>query len=508
MLKKILLLCLLLCSSLFFSLQSHAITSEELSETLQDYSIDYPKFIYRENAFSVDLSELNNLLQENFSDIPLEFEWDIYGQSRQEGVKLETQFENTGEKSIQLSIYSNQEAEKSLLYRTDISVFVYEKSVPLIASSTLSLEEIDNFILAGEDLWVYVKLLGRYDENDIPGENLLSDLKDYRVSFPENSDYFVLWGEKEFLFSTLSQLHIESTQEEKLNFVLVSGYNTSILKNYISNSIAGKDFIGNAFIIDETLTFQILKNPQNISDLQKEVQNNNYSYTPVAQNTTISPFLFVSGFVNSLSNMWISNSDIYIILLLPVFLTFIAFSKHMIGIGTLGTVIPIFLTILYIKIGLVLSLIILCFLIILNTFIAKFISKYTLLYTPKVSFITIINLLVFMLFYQTLQFFEIIYVPIEDILYVAIFFIMAEKLITIITSKEFREYKKHIYGTIVVSLFCLLLYYVDFLRISLMAYPETLAVLVPINFYIGRFTGLRITEYLRFREIVKSIEEE
>lgn len=502
-------LLLLLCFFLWLSLHtfSYAADTSKLEETLQNYELPYPKYIYKDNSLSIDLTPLNNLLQENFSDIPLSYEWDIYGQSREQWLKLETNFDSLGEKDIELSIYSQEEGEKTLIYRTEISTFVYEKSVPLIASAEVSLSEIEDYILAAEEIWVYVKLIGKYDEEEIPGKDILDALQDYKISFPENSNYFVLWWEKEFLFSALSNLHIQSSQGELLNFVIISGYNPSVLRNYISNSIAGTDFIGRAFIIDESLKFQIIKNPVNIIDLEKEVSDNSYSYTSISQGSSISPIFFISQFVNSLSHTWISSSNIYIILLLPIFLTCVGFSKHMIGISSLGTVIPVFLTILYIKIGIIFTLILVWFLLILNIFLAKFVWKYTLLYTPKVSFITIINLLVFMLFYQSLSYFELIYVPIDDILYVALFFIMAEKLITIITSKEFREYKKHIFGTIIISMFCLMLYNIDSLRVFLMAYPEILLIFVPLNFIIWRFTGLRITEYLRFREIVKSIEE-
>jgi hypothetical protein len=96
---------------------------------------------------------------------------------------------------------------------------------------------------------------------------------------------------------------------------------------------------------------------------------------------------------------------------------------------------------------------------------------------------------------------------INNILYVILFFIVSEKLITIITSKEFGEYKKSLVGTLLVSLICYALFNFNTLLVFLTAYPETLILLVPLNFLLGRFTGLRITEYFRFREVVKSIEE-
>lgn len=508
--KKIFLyLCFCVIFLLFSGKSTVANTSsQQLEETLKNFSPVYKEYLYIDNSLSIDISNLDTLLKENFSETPLTYEWDIFWQSSQQWLVLETSFDSPWKKSIQLNIFSQNQQEKTLLSKTEISTFVYKQSVPLIVSSLIPEVEIEDFIKAGEELGVFVKIIGEFEEDTISWDTIISWLKDYRSSFPESSNYFVVWGEKEFLFSTLSRIHFEwSKNTENMNFVLVTWYNTSILKNYINNSIAGKNFIWNAFIIDDSLKFQILKNPKNIGSLENEVSKNSYIYTPLWESQSISPIFFISQFVNNLSNIWISNSSIYIILLLPIFLTCIWFSKHMIGISTLWTVIPIFLSILFIKVGIVFTLSLMAFLLIFNILISKFIGKYTLLYTPKVSFITILNLLVFMIFYQVLTSFHIIFVPIDDILYIAVFFIIAEKLITIITSKEFREYKKHISGTLLISLLCLMLYHFDALRVFLMAYPEILLLFIPLNFFLWRFTGLRITEYFRFREIVKSVEE-
>jgi hypothetical protein len=130
----------------------------------------------------------------------------------------------------------------------------------------------------------------------------MNSLSEYKVSFPENSDYLTIWGEKEFLFSALSQIRARNVSDNSLNVVLVSSYNTSILKKYIANALAGKSFIKDGFIIDESLQFQILKNPQNIQALKKEVETNNYSYTPITESIEIAPIFFVSRFINDLSN--------------------------------------------------------------------------------------------------------------------------------------------------------------------------------------------------------------
>ncbi len=508
----------------------HAASITELKTALESYGIAYKKNVYIEETFSVDLSSLDTTLKENYNDYIFEYEWNVSWASPQQWAIFKRDFETTGQKNINLSIYASEISEpddentqgdsevpeewledtsilsRDLILQSDIWFFIYEQSVPIVVDESINRKSIEKFISDGKDLWVYVRELGSYDEFSINGSELLGNLEEYKVSTPDSSDYLIMWWEKEFLFTALSQMNT-SNLRSPLNMVLISPFNTSILKNYIWNNIAWKDVLATAFIIDDTLRLQILKSPLKIQLLQSEVEKNNYEYTSLTEKNQISPILFISQFINRLLNAGIPVSDIYIILLLPLFLTLVSFVKHMVGLSTIGSTIPVFMALLFIKLSIVFTLWILFFFLICNIIISRFINKYALLYTPKVACITIINLVLFMWIYQVFTYFEIIDIPLNNVVYIVLFFVIAEKLITIITSKEFREYKKSISWTVIVAFLCYILFQFDGLRVFLMAYPEWLLIFIPINFFIWRFTGLRVTEYLRFREIIKNIEE-
>ena len=523
---RLILSCIYIFLALFMYSPANAASISELKTALENYGIPFQKNIYIGETFSVDLTSLDTILQENYNDYIFEYDWNVSWASSQEWPIFKRDFQTSGQKNIRLSVYATEvpneedwektteevEANESevisrnLVLESDIWFFIYEKSVPLVIDESINVKAVKDFIEAGKDLWVYIKEIGSYSEFSINGNDIIAWIEEYKVSTRESSDYIVVWWEKEFLFTTLSQINA-SKPMNPLNMVLVSPFNASILKSYIWNNIAKKDVLGTAFILNDTFRPQILKNPQSIEALKLQVEENNYEYTSLTQQNTISPFLFLSNFVNRLSNNAIPISDIYIILLLPLFLTLISIAKHMIGISTIGIIIPIFMSLLFIKLSVSFTLWILWFFLICNIIISRFINKYALLYTPKVACITILNLIAFMWLYQFISYFDLITIPLNNVLYILLFFIIAEKLITIIISKEFREYKKSITGTIIVALLCFLIFQLDGLRVFLVAYPETLLIFVPINFFIGRFTWLRVTEYLRFREIIKNIEE-
>jgi len=480
--------------------------------------IDFPTIIESSSIFIpdyaaiweevlLDIKDINSRLVEASSESnDFYYRWDIYNRSPLDEDATSIRFDTYWEKKISLNIFNN-EVEQTLLFSKDYAIFVYESSLPLLVSENISEKEIEAFYMNAQNLWVYIYEIGRFKEADLDGKSIISRIEQYKQTSKNISDYVHIWWEKEFLLSAISQIGTQSKESDVNNFVLTSSYNASILQWYLWNSLAGKDFIKTAFILDESTTQRIIKNPRSIETLLTDLQENNYEFTSISNDITISPVLFISKFINSLSQNWVSTSDLYIILLIPLFLTSVAVAKHLIWLSTLGSIIPVFISILFIKVWFIFTLSLMVFLLFCNITISWFLNKYTLLYTPKVTCITIINIVIFMLFYSLWIEFNIFQTPLDNILYIIIFFIISEKLITIITSKEFREYKKSLFWTLVVSSFWGLMYYIDPLVVFITAYPEVLIVLIPLNFFLGRFTGLRITEYLRFKEIVKNIEE-
>lgn len=514
-LQKIFLLCMM---SIFMTFGVSAASVDQLRESISEYSLNIPEKLYVEDTLEIDITNLWETLSQSYWDFELEYEWEIFSLPPQQWPILSATFNSFWEKAVELQIFTTQPAsisedweeipqERVLIYRSSKNVFVYEKSFPVIIDVNIDENKKENFISSAQEQWILVYSLWEFSEDTISWDEIIQNLSTYRLSFSEKSDYITLWWKREFIFSILSRLNTRSLESASLNLVLLTSYNTSVLKNYITNSISWKTFINMWFIVDESVRTQILNNPQSIDSLLTEIWNNSYEYTLLTDVNPIESYFFISRFISKLSNNWVALSDIYIILLLPLFLTIVWVAKHFIWFSTLGSVIPIFIWILYIKLWVPFTLGLLLFLLIINIAISKLISKYTLLYTPKVTFITIINFLVFMGMFLIFDDMEIIAINLDNIIYIIIFFVVAEKFITIVASKEFREYKKSFSWTIIVSLLCFGLFNFTSFLVFLTAYPELLVILIPFNFMLWRFTGLRITEYFRFREIIKNVEE-
>lgn len=463
-----------------------------------------------DNTLQIDISQKINDYEEELWRENLLFEWDITWASTIKWPVLERKFNTPGIKNISLNIFAEINQEKTLLLNSSFQVFVYEKSIPFIFSNTVSESQKKDFKDIAVWSHVYIHEVLQSSEQELYEKNILLSLDSYYAREKWKSDYVGIWGEKDFLFSVVSKINKEQETIEKgrkVSFVLVSGFNGNILKGYLWNLLTNKDYISKSLIINDTLTFQVTKSPSSIDLLEKQLQDNSYEYINIDTQTGISKYFFISRFINTLSNNGVNTSDIFILIMIPLMLTLISFLKHFIGISPIGITIPLFISILFYKIWVPFTAMILWILFLTNLIISKWISKYNLLYTPKISFLVTLNIVIFFLVLEYLLRYNILSLGVTDIVYVILFIVVAEKLITVIISKEFKEYKKNLFGTLLVSLIWFIVLSIPSLEVFLLAYPEVIIALAPINFLMWRFTGLRVTEYLRFKEIIKNIEE-
>lgn len=118
----------------------------------------------------------------------------------------------------------------------------------------------------------------------------------------------------------------------------------------------------------------------------------------------------------------------------------------------------------------------------INLAISKLISKQTLLYTPKIGFIIIINIVIFIAIMNLLFHYSILDVNLSDTVYVILFIIVSERLINVIVSKEFREYKKNLVNTFIIAIFCYMIFTIGFIKVFILAYPEIIILLAPANY--------------------------
>ena len=190
--------------------------------------------------------------------------------------------------------------------------------------------------------------------------------------------------------------------------------------------------------------------------------------------------------------------------MLPIIGTIIAFSRQVIGIKGFGIYIPLLLTLSFLNIGLKYGLLMFIIILLLGTGLRLLLKKPRLLYLPRIAIIlTLITLAVFLIL--QINFLNKIYS--KNILSVLIMIALLEKFISTQIERGRRGAFILTSETIGLSILCYYVANFKLLQNIVSDYPMyVILVILLINVFLGKWTGLRISEYFRFREAIRHIE--
>ena len=196
-------------------------------------------------------------------------------------------------------------------------------------------------------------------------------------------------------------------------------------------------------------------------------------------------------------------NTVMLVLLLPLLATIIAFFRHIVGLPSLGLLLPIALSITLMATGIPAGILLLLTIIVGTTTARILMKKIRIMYLPKLAMsLWFVSLFIFLTL--TVSAWQgILEVKQLSIFPILLLILLSEQIFAIqvgTTPKQAAQV------TMITFFLALLGYFIlswEALRTFILLYPEAVIALVPINFIIGRWFGLRFTEYFRFAEVLK-----
>ena len=212
----------------------------------------------------------------------------------------------------------------------------------------------------------------------------------------------------------------------------------------------------------------------------------------------------ISPIINFFLREGVPFSTVILILMLPIIATFIAFLRQVVGIKAFGIYTPLLVTFAFLATNGLKYGIAIFMTVILAGMIMRFVLKpFRLLYLPRVAImLTVVALFLLgtLVFGGGLQRTGLAAVSIFPIL---IMITLVEKFVAVQIEKGDRI-------AIVLAVETLLISIVGFYIASsngfirfIASYPWIILLTIPINIFLGKWKGLRLTEYFRFRKIFK-----
>lgn len=196
-------------------------------------------------------------------------------------------------------------------------------------------------------------------------------------------------------------------------------------------------------------------------------------------------------------------NTIVLILLLPLLATIVAFVRHIIGLPSLGMLVAISFSITFLTIGIVAGMILLAAIVLASTFARILLKRVRIMQLPKMAlsvFVVAIFVFIALVLSGT---YGLITVKDLSIFPVLLLILLGERVVALQLERNLREATTITFISLILGIIGFFLLAFVPLRNTVLLYPETIFLLIPINIAIGRYFGLRLVEYYRFKQILQ-----
>lgn len=200
----------------------------------------------------------------------------------------------------------------------------------------------------------------------------------------------------------------------------------------------------------------------------------------------------------------VSEETIILLVLLPLVASVVAAARHLVGFRGFGILIPTVIAVTFVATGIGTGILVFLAILGVATFIRRVLKRLQLHYLPRMALL---------LWFVTLGVLTLIFISpflgLGSLAKISIFpivvlILLAEEFIEVQIGKSLREATRLTLETMIVALVGYFLFSLSFLRRWALVYPQWV-IFAPfiINLLVGRFTGLRLLEYRRFKELLK-----
>lgn len=215
----------------------------------------------------------------------------------------------------------------------------------------------------------------------------------------------------------------------------------------------------------------------------------------------------ISPFISFLVHQGVPLDTIILLLMLPVVVTLIAFFRQVVGIKAFGIYTPAIVTFAFLAVPQLRYGVIVFIAVILVGMLMRFALKgLRILYLPRVA-ITLSSIAFSILVLLSLGG----YLQRTGLASVSIFPILI--MITIVEKFVATQIEKGNKAAIILAVETLVISLVGYYLASwpvlikgIVAFPWMILFTIPINIFLGKWDGLRLTEYVRFKDVLKNMK--
>lgn len=208
-------------------------------------------------------------------------------------------------------------------------------------------------------------------------------------------------------------------------------------------------------------------------------------------------------------NNGVPVNTVVLILLFPLIVALVTAARHLIGIRGAGILTPVLLSVAFLATGVWAGVVLFIIILLVTVAGRAVLAHFKLQYLPRVSLLLwVVSAGVFATLFVS-SIWNIGQLTTVGIFPILILVLLAETFIDIQQGRSGSEARALIFQTFVLAMISSLLLGWEAVQRVVLLYPEGIFFGVAVfDLFMGRYTGLRLTEYLMYRGVAKEDEEE
>lgn len=390
-------------------------------------------------------------------------------------------------------------------------IIVYERKIVLVADASIPREKLVIHQQEAERQGVFLRVL-QPKETALPleGGGMLFTVISEGSSALVGAESIVLWTDGIAGLQALQRV-MESDPDKQaalrhqtIIMIAESGLHTLARTARGPFTLLMPDRI----IVTRTEALTPLIGAADIDGFLDKLDQWDLAYLVVDESTlAVRPWNLLSVLTTYMITHGVSSRTVVLLLMLPLIATILAFLKQVVGVTTFGLYMPSVIALSFLALGWTIGVSFLLFILVTGYATRTLMRRWRLLYIPKVAIILTVVSLTLLLLLGLGAYFGLTLSG-DTIFILLIMSTLSESFLNVKAEQGWYGAIVGIAETVLAALLCVFIVQWSVLQSFVLAYPELILLTLLVNAFLGRWTGLRLVEYFRFREVFRQMQEE
>lgn len=436
----------------------------------------------------------------------INYRWNFGEGGQAEGDEVVHFYSEPGEYTVKAILELNGQP----YLEEEISIFVYKQIYLFLTDQKKELEKINSLVEFAKQRGVFVELINTEESASgfVSEESFLAQLNEALPTLREVNQ-ILIWTQGSTGLNALSRLG-QSLESENFfsnkEILVITDQRFRTLKTIAEGTF--RNIHPLQIVLTRPEALWVLFEQETISDFLSKIEDRGIDHEVIDDERKITPLNALSYAISTMVEKGVPSNTLLLILMLPVIATMVAFFKQVVGLSTMGVYTPSIITLSFIALDIKFGLFIFVVILLFGSLGRFFLRRYRLLYIPRMSILlSMVSLLILGILFLGAHF-DISRLVSISVFPMLIMSTMVEKFITMQSQQGIRQALIMMGSTLLVSSACYFVVEWSVLKTLILAHPEVIFLFLIANIFLGRWTGLRLLEYIRFREIFRYSEEE